>query len=124
MRLQYQGYDSNGKFKSFEIYSGLFDIEVVSMNVNIIWTESVFLSSLENITRLNLRLFSFIPNTLYMNEYRFDIQPGVVLNACLENLNPIKELTSRVEIPYSPPSDGRVLGVMLYGITVDGTDLF
>jgi hypothetical protein len=125
MRLQYQGYDLESKFKFFDMIEGVYDFETISpSNQKFIWSHQRFNAAIENLTKINFRVYSSIPNILYLNNMRFEIMPNVVINICLENMKFSNRIFGNLERLHSHPSDTRYLGIMIYSISVDGTDLF
>ena len=126
MRLQYQGYDFENKFKFFDMIDGVYDLESIpSSNQKFVWTQQRFSAAIENLTKINFRVYSSIPNILYLNSMRFEIMPNVVINICLENMKTSNRIFGNLErLHATPTGDTRYLGIMLYAITVDGTDLF
>ena len=125
MRLQYQGYDLESKFKFFDMIDGVYDLETISpSNQKFIWSHQRFNAAIENLTKINFRVYSSIPNILYLNSMRFEIMPNVVINICLENIKSANRIFGNLERLHSHPSDTRYLGRMIYSISVDGTDLF
>lgn len=126
MRIQYQGYDLESKFKFFDMIDGMYDLETVSSsNQKFLWTQQRFSAAIENLTKINFRVYSSIPNILYLNGMKFEIMPNVVINICLENMKSSNRIFGNLERLHSTPVENtRYLGIMLYAITVDGTDLF
>ncbi len=128
MQLQYQGYDINKKFKYFEMFDGIYELENLDKGQHskqFIWTAQTFSFFSKNITKINFRIYSHIQNILILNDFKFDIPPNTVLNITLDDIKDSSRILGSFVTPYTPiTSDLRELGVMLYCITVDGTDLY
>lgn len=128
MRLQYQGYDIENKFKYFDMLDGVYEFESLQYSQypqKFVWTSQRFSAAIENLTKINFRIYSPINNGLTLNGLRFELIEKSVVNICLENMKNSSRIFGNLDKLYSPlNSDLRMLGIMLYCVTVDGTDLY
>jgi hypothetical protein len=128
MRLQYQGYDIDNKFKYFDMLDGIYELENlhnVQYPQKFVWTSQRFSAAIENLSKINFRIYSPIQNNLILNGLRFELMPKTVININLENMQSSSRIFGVLDKLYDPMTgDSRQLGVMLYCVTVDGTDLY
>jgi len=128
MRLQYQGYDIENKFKYFDMLDGIYELENLNnaqYSQKLVWTSQRFSAAIENLTKINFRVYSPIQNSLILNGLRFELMPKTITNINLENIKNSVRIFGGLDKLYDPMNgDLRQLGIMLYCITVDGTDLY
>ncbi len=128
MRLQYQGYDVDNKFKYFDMLDGIYELENLhnaQYPQKFVWTSQRFSAAIENLNKINFRIYSPIHNNLTLNGLRFELLPKTVVNINLENMKSSSRIFGVLDKLYDPMTgDLRQLGVMLYCVTVDGTDLY
>lgn len=128
MRLQYQGYDSQNKFKYFDMLDGIYELENLHSSQypqKFVWTSQRFSAAIENLDVINFRVYSPIQNNLILNGLRFELLPKTVVNINLENMKTSSRIFGVLDKLYDPMTgDSRQLGIMLYCVTVDGTDLY
>lgn len=125
MRLQYISKDFEGNNKYADIGFGLYDIEYGEPFKKWIWTQKWFGMSINNINKVNLRVFSPIENKLIINNtLTFDILPHIPTNIVVENLKSVTILNFLCENEYKVYGDSRSLGLQLIVISIDDTDIF
>jgi hypothetical protein len=128
MRLQYQGYDVENKFKYFDMLDGIYELENLHSSQypqKFVWTSQRFSAAIENLSKINFRIYSPINNGLILNGLRFELMAKSVVNINLENMKNSSRIFGSLDKLYDPMTgDQRQLGIMIYCVTVDGTDLF
>ena len=125
MRLQYSSKDFDGNSKYADFGFGLYNIEYGEPFKKWIWTHKWFGVSINNVNKVNLRIFSPISNRLIINNIlKFDILPHVPINIVLERLNTISVLNCLCENEYIVDGEFRSLGLQLLMVSVDDTEIF
>ena len=125
MRLQYSSKDFEGHSKYADFGFGLYNIEYGEPFKKWIWTHKWFGVSINNVSKVNLRIFSPINNRLIINNIlKFDILPHVPINIVLERLNTISVLNCLCENEYIVDGEFRSLGLQLLMVSVDDTEIF
>lgn len=125
MRLQYSSKDFEGNSKYADFGFGLYDLEYGEPYKKWIWTQKWFGVSINNVNKVNLRIFSPIENKIIINNtLRFDIMPHVPINIVLEKLKTVSVLNCLCENEYKIESDPRALGLQLLMVSVDDTEIF
>jgi len=125
MRLQYQSCDIENKFKYFDMLDGIYELENLHNTQKFVWTSQRFSAAIENLSKINFRVYSPIQNSLILNGLRFELIPKTITNINLENIKNSARIFGGLDKLYDPMNgDLRQLGIMLYCITVDGTDLY
>ena len=125
MRLQYSSKDFEGHSKYADFGFGLYNIEYGEPFKKWIWTHKWFGVSINNVSKVNLRIFSPINNRIIINNIlKFDILPHVPINIVLERLNTISVLNCLCENEYIVDGESRSLGLQLLMVSVDDTEIF
>lgn len=125
MRLQYSSKDFEGNSKYADFGFGLHDLEYGEPFKKWVWTHKWFGVSINNVNKVNLRVFSPISNKIIINNtLRFDILPHVPINIVLERLNTVSVLNCLCENEYTLTGESRTLGLQLLMVSVDDTEIF
>lgn len=125
MRLQYSSKDFEGNSKYADFGFGLYNVEYGDPFKKWVWTHKWFGVSINNVNKVNLRVFSPISNKIIVNNtLRFDILPHVPINIVLERLNTVSVLNCLCENEYTLTGESRTLGLQLLMVSVDDTEIF
>ena len=125
MRLQYSSKDFDGNSKYADFGFGLYDLEYGEPFKKWVWTHKWFGVSINNVKKVNLRIFSPISNKIIINNtLKFDILPHVPINIVLEQLQTVTVLNCLCENEYIVAEESRSLGLQLLMVSVDDTEIF